>query len=393
MPKTALIVGIDPGTTSGYAILDINGKVTELNSVRDMGLDLMVKKIVKHGIPVLVGTDKSKVPDLIDKFSAKTGAIVVTLQSDLKVGEKKILTDDHEFKDSHQMDALASAFNAFNAYSKTLNKVKKYVTENKKEELLNELIIYVIKYDLPIKAAIALLENQDEESVKVRKAIEERHFEERDFLLLYKKLKRFEQENKLLKNFSKEQREKLVYLEGDLNRYQNKLQKKQRIDSRKIGVLFDHKDKKIHEIIQQLEEKKGTIENLEEEIKGIYSLISNISQYYVLKKLKNLGLREYEARENKLNISYGDILLVEDINVYSEKIIGELKEKVTTVLFKNNVSKGNIARLPFHLVNVSNLSYREFVDFALIKKSILDKKMDKKDTIHKIIEDYKRSRA
>ena len=85
--KPLLIVGIDPGTTVGYALLDVNGKVVKVDSSKGLDLDTLTAKIAAVGIPLVVGCDKAKVPSLVDKFSIKVGAKLVFPSEDIKVEE------------------------------------------------------------------------------------------------------------------------------------------------------------------------------------------------------------------------------------------------------------------------------------------------------------------
>ena len=67
--KKLLIVGIDPGTTIGYAVLDIEGNLIHLNSSKQLDLSLLISETINFGKAVLVGTDKAKVPGLVEAFA------------------------------------------------------------------------------------------------------------------------------------------------------------------------------------------------------------------------------------------------------------------------------------------------------------------------------------
>jgi len=48
----------------------------------------------------------------------------------------------------------------------------------------------------------------------------------------------------------------------------------------------------------------------------------------LIKKLKNLGAAEYEDKYNLFKIKKGDILLVEDLGIISQKTVDLIKNKV-----------------------------------------------------------------
>ena len=54
--KPLLIVGIDPGVTVGYALLDINGNVIKLYSSKELDLDKLISKIIE------IMKEKEKLP-------------------------------------------------------------------------------------------------------------------------------------------------------------------------------------------------------------------------------------------------------------------------------------------------------------------------------------------
>ena len=72
--RTLLIVGIDPGTTSAYAILDIDGRLVRMCSAKNKSFSNIVTEIVDFGKVLIVGTDKKKSPEFVQRFAVKTGA-------------------------------------------------------------------------------------------------------------------------------------------------------------------------------------------------------------------------------------------------------------------------------------------------------------------------------
>src|SRR3989338_10502978 len=109
MEQAPLIIGIDPGTTIGYAVINTDGELISIESSKDLSLSLLISKIINLGKIIAVGTDKKNIPSFIREFSAKIGARVIAPKEDIRVAEKQKLTENFNTKDYHQMDALASA--------------------------------------------------------------------------------------------------------------------------------------------------------------------------------------------------------------------------------------------------------------------------------------------
>src|SRR3989338_8964140 len=101
-----LIIGIDPGTTLGYAILNADKKILEINSSKELSISSLIKKCNELGKPLVVGTDKKKNPHFVSKFAAQFNAKIVSPKEDLSVNEKNKLTQDYKLN-NHERDALA----------------------------------------------------------------------------------------------------------------------------------------------------------------------------------------------------------------------------------------------------------------------------------------------
>ncbi|MCK5282969.1 MAG: DUF460 domain-containing protein [Nanoarchaeota archaeon] len=392
MSRAPIIIGIDPGTTSAYAILDIDKTVIDIGSAKEIGLSGLIKQIVRNGFPVVVGTDKAKVPDLIGKFAAKTGCKIAAPEYDLKVGEKKLLIKNYIFRNTHEMDALASALYAYNYYTDLIKRIMKYVKVNSKEQITNELIIYVIRRGLPIKDAAQLIEGKDEETKVVRKVIEEKDTRKKDFVGLYNKFKRLEKDNLFLKgqnaalaNGNNELKQELAGLDKLLN-------KKSVIKSRKIDALFSFKEQRARELEKRLRENEKEISELRKEIKKAHSFISRLNRCYLLKKLNNLGIREFEGKKEGLNISKGDILLVGNVNIYNRDVLKLMEDKINVIIYEEKPNEKTRDELKFELISSKDLFVEEFGSYALVEKRQLDKGLQKKNILNKIIREYKESR-
>lgn len=152
-----LIVGIDPGVTVGYAVLDLHGNLVEVGSERELGLDALVERIRKLGKVVAVGSDKAKVPWLVGAFATKTGAKVVKPEFDMWVSEKKDSTARFKLVNEHEMDALASALFAFKKLQPLFNRVEKLLKRKGGAELADEVKDIVLKKEISVDKAVAVI--------------------------------------------------------------------------------------------------------------------------------------------------------------------------------------------------------------------------------------------
>jgi len=118
-----IIVGVDPGTTSSVAALDLSGNVLGMHSSKDMGLSAVVDYIVSLGKPSLVASDVNPAPSFVSDVAVKFGSPLFVPPKSLSVNEKLDMTRPYECSDAHQRDALAAALYAYQQYNNKFRKI------------------------------------------------------------------------------------------------------------------------------------------------------------------------------------------------------------------------------------------------------------------------------
>ncbi len=116
-----LIVGVDPGMTTGVAAITLDGELVMLFSAKELGRRQVARMLSEVGTPVVVTTDASPPPEYIKKLAAMLNAALVVPPRPLTVEEKRRLVSEYvsslarqlKVRDSHQRDALAAALNAY----------------------------------------------------------------------------------------------------------------------------------------------------------------------------------------------------------------------------------------------------------------------------------------
>ena len=156
-----IILGIDPGTTKGYAVLDINGEILEVKSSKKLDMNQIIQETFKFGKPILVGTDVKKVPSFVSKISGSLGAKTIFPDLNLRIRNKQALlrrflkNKDFEIKNKHERDALIAALIAYKSIKPLIKKIDDKYPRLNKEEIKN----LVLKENINIKEAIRLLES------------------------------------------------------------------------------------------------------------------------------------------------------------------------------------------------------------------------------------------
>lgn len=145
MQRKPLVIGIDPGTTLGYAILNLDGEIKKLKSRKGLNLDSLISTVVKEGKVLVVGTDKNPVPSFVKGFCQKTGAKLIFPDEDLRVKEKRNLIKMKKTKNKHERDALAAALFAHKKIKRLLKKIDIFLKKANKEEFSDEIKELLLK--------------------------------------------------------------------------------------------------------------------------------------------------------------------------------------------------------------------------------------------------------
>lgn len=383
-------MGIDPGTTLGYAVLDIDGKLIAANSSKQLNLNSLISEVVDLGKVIVIGTDKAKIPSLVNLFSAKTGGRIIKPKEDLRISEKKKIIIGYKLENEHQEDALASALFAYKEIRGLLKKINIFAENSKNFSIKDRIIELVLTKNISIRHAIGIIESPEKVNLeKVKKVAEERMLSSEDFLKLRNKVKRYEKEILFLKMQNNNLNIKLKEI-SDRYDYMSKKNSWVKSDEN-AEKLIGFKESRIKFFDKEIKSKDEEINLLRDKINNLNFILSRLNEAYLLKKLDNLGSLEFENKNKFLNIKDKDILLINNPNIFNNKVIEKLSDKVRVIIYKDSLSK-TTERLPFIFVERKNLKLTEMEYFAIVGKDELNKEISKINILSKIIEDYKEAR-
>ncbi len=132
MAGEALIVGIDPGSTSAVAAVNLDGELKLLKSEKEFPPEDIIRQLIEVGTPVVVATDREKMPSTVEKIASSLGATRFQPEEDLDAERKKELGKGDN---SHESDAVASAIYAFNNLKRQIDKIDSYSREREEGRL------------------------------------------------------------------------------------------------------------------------------------------------------------------------------------------------------------------------------------------------------------------
>jgi predicted RNase H-like nuclease (RuvC/YqgF family) len=159
----ALIVGVDPGITTGIAVLDLSGNIVLVASKREMSRNEIIKTIINLGQPLIITSDVNPLPRTVEKIARKIHAKIYLQEESLHVAEKKRLVRDFDFttKNGHETSALAACIKAWKSYRPFFSKIKEELKKNDLYEFFDVATEKLLrgKYD-NIKEAVNVLKGK-----------------------------------------------------------------------------------------------------------------------------------------------------------------------------------------------------------------------------------------
>ncbi|MEM3478302.1 MAG: DUF460 domain-containing protein, partial [Archaeoglobaceae archaeon] len=314
--KRYLIAGIDPGTTTAVALIDLSGNLISVKSKKDWSLADVIEFINSNGKPVIIATDKKNPPEFVNKIRASFNAILYSPKEDLSLEKKRDLTSKFSFLNDHERDALASAMDALKSYESKFRNIEKRVpmgfdVEKAKAEILKGT------------ALRSLFEVQSAEKAEKRDESETNYselLEKKD-----KKIRELIEENEILKRQISELRAEVEKLRTRIVAISEEEREKVR---REIYVRnLEAKIKELNEIIKK---KDNEIAELREKLEILKKMkFLEFSGWKEVKVIRKFTKDEIEKAE----ICEGDIVYIADASGGSRSCAELLcKKKIKAVI-------------------------------------------------------------
>ncbi len=127
--KKHVIVGIDPGTTVGIAVLDMEGNLLKLKSARRMSLSDWTQEIADIGNPVVVASDVAQMPMSVEKIRRAFNAVPYTPKVSKTQDDKAALCNAYglPYGNDHERDSLSAALDAYKFYRQKFQIIEKRI--------------------------------------------------------------------------------------------------------------------------------------------------------------------------------------------------------------------------------------------------------------------------
>lgn len=382
-----LIVGIDPGTTTAVAIIDLSGNLISVKSQKDWNFSDVVEFIKSHGKPVLIATDKKNPPEFVNKVKAAFNAVLYAPREDLSLDKKRELTSKYDFLNDHERDALASAIDALKNYESKFRNIEKrlpvgFDVERAKAEIIRGMTLK----SLFEPQVVEKVERKDEKEVDFLDLLEKKD----------KKIKELKEENEMLRKQIEELRAEIEKLRAKIVAMADEEKEKMRRE-----IYAKNLESRIVELIAEIKKKDSEIARLKEKLEILKKMkLLEISGWKEVKLVKKFSKEELEKAE----IVEGDIVYIADASGGSKSSAEFLcSKKIKAVITGSEMS--HVAREVFDSFGIPRIRKEEvdiiegsevaFVghNFEEVYKSKLEEMRRKAvERIEKLFEDYKKRR-
>jgi hypothetical protein len=379
------IVGIDPGTTIGVAIIDLDGKPVEVFSSKNYSIADTITRIISRGKPLIVASDVTPTPSMVKKIGGLFSSFVHELDGSLSTDEKIALTkgEGYEYKNVHERDALAACISAFKRYKKKFSQVQKKTPPGMNVEEVKALVVKGMSISAAINRLISAQEEKEkgmEEKGQDEKKVSEES-ENKDLLRLRGMIKEKDERIEMLEELT-------TVLKADMQEKEREIRSlKRKLDSMRTESMKELKKademrkrdteiERLKEEVRAREKENAELVEIIEGLKGRKEVIGGIR----IKMVHSFSQDAIVNIDRRYGLEKGDIVFLEDGSGGGASTVDLLARKgVVAVIYGKELSHFAAAR--FSELGIPAFSTDEIPvllkeDFAFVDRDVLNERME-----------------
>lgn len=305
-----IIVGVDPGTTTAVAILDLNGRLLEVTSSRVSSIPDIIEHISEKGRPVVIATDVVPPPGAVEKIKRAFKAVLFTPNERIPVEEKVRLAKPLGYGNDHERDALAAAVKAFNTYKNKFAQIDKKTPSHLSEDV-KALAIEGKPIDVALDMLKAPPARERPKDIVAVEAEPDAKLEE-----LRARLKRKDEQVEHLRSYMNDLRHELKHLDlkvSSQDRVIRGLKSKGIDDVRRTReiTIRDSEIARLKKETSDLRRRNSELQSCMDRLKHIRALEFKGDKAPV-KVIENLSKEAVLNCDKKFGIKAGDVIFVRD---------------------------------------------------------------------------------
>lgn len=307
-----IVVGLDPGTTTGIAALNLRGELIDLVSAREMSSSDVIEWIASRGRPLIVATDVFPTPGAVEKVKRSFSATLYSPGMDVPAEEKIALAREFGYKNDHERDALAAASSAFKKYKNKFVQVDKKVPSEIDPDEVKALVVK----GYSIENAISELTQGPAYLEKEEQRPEVSESEAPEIEAMRSQSQQLSEQIKTLRSYVDDLKAELVEKDEALAGTRAKMERLRDKSSRE--AKRDHeikiRDKEIDRLRGILRSERKYIKKLKHDLghKKKAEKIEELKGFKRLKTVEAFSKEKIMAASERLGIEKGDMVFIED---------------------------------------------------------------------------------
>ncbi|MGI5992914.1 MAG: DUF460 domain-containing protein [Methanosarcina sp.] len=257
------IVGIDPGTTVGIAILSLDGDLLYLKSFRGIAPDEVVKLIAEYGKPAVIASDVTPMPGSVEKIRRSFNAVPASPGIEVSAEEKIALGKPFGYSNDHERDALTAALLTYRSYKNVFSRIEKKAPQNADLELIKFHVIRGASIEAAIEKVRASGEPEKPKPREHAEKPEDRTVDE-SLLKLRETVQRQSEQIQNLHEYLDELKEELVAKDRKISKLESRLSsfKKEAYSEVRKSKEVQIRDETIANLKKELSRKSKTVKDL-----------------------------------------------------------------------------------------------------------------------------------
>lgn len=335
-----IIVGIDPGLTTGISILDLNGKPLHVSSRRGTDRTEIIDLIKNYGRPIIVATDVTPIPETVKKLASLWKARIFQPAKNIPVEEKReiashlSLESGIKIHDNHSRDALVAAYLAYKDYHDKMRQLESYVNRMGIDIPLEDVKKHVLQGKTIVEAVEKTISKMLEDIPYIKFEEKKKQYEEKTKSeKLEQKIEQLKWERQNLLTQLRKANEKIEALERKLDKILLQERSKDYND-----IQLEQLKSSLRDISLRLRESNEKIYELEKKIQKYKLLLYSLANNEVLILPKLYGLTK--SNVNKLGSTKEGVVFVENIDLYQREAVKLLRDKgYSFVIYKGKESR------------------------------------------------------
>jgi predicted RNase H-like nuclease (RuvC/YqgF family) len=326
-----LIVGIDPGTTTAIAAIDLDGNLLYVNSSRQTSMADIVESLYRVGKPLIIASDVHDMPYSVEKIRRAFNAVAYTPKTDMSVESKIEITSTFSHTNDHERDALSAALDA---YRQVRNKFQNVVKRVPPGHDLDEVRAGVVRGQ-PLEQVLDELKIRPSEAVEPVPSLQVDTVRDERVRVQDGTIKH-------LREFVRELQEEITQRDHEIIRLQTRIRKIRTVQDQKIQkhseiATRDAVIQSLKQRMRKVERSNKTLRKRLERMKEFDEMMAQNGGVMPLKVLFSFTREGLKALIDEIGVKEGDILVVAKIDGWGRGLVKDLAEMGISALIAGAV--------------------------------------------------------